>query len=58
MRTLCLLYNGKILPTNVASVKNELDKKANAPTRMIKGRIYPPKFKIENEKTVKRHINQ
>lgn len=29
----------------------------NRPTKMIKGRIYPPKFKIGNEKIVKRHMN-
>ena len=29
----------------------------NAPIKMIKGKIYPPKFKTENEKIVKRHIN-
>ncbi len=29
----------------------------NAPVKMIKGKIYPPKFKIENEKIVKRHMN-
>lgn len=29
----------------------------NSPTRMIKGRIYPPRFKPENEKIVKRHMN-
>lgn len=28
-----------------------------SPTRMIKGRIYPPKFKVENVKIVKRHMN-
>ncbi len=26
------------------------------PVSMIKGKIYPPKFKIENEKIIKRHI--
>lgn len=29
----------------------------NSPVRMIKGRIYPPRFKTENEKIVKRHMN-
>lgn len=29
----------------------------NAPVKMIKGKIYPPKFKTENEKIVKRHMN-
>ncbi|SKC79887.1 DEAD/DEAH box helicase [Maledivibacter halophilus] len=29
----------------------------NTPIRMIKGKIYPPKFKTENEKIVKRHMN-
>lgn len=29
----------------------------NSPVKMIKGKIYPPKFKTENEKIVKRHIN-
>lgn len=29
----------------------------NRPMKMIKGKIYPPKFKIENEKIVKRHMN-
>jgi uncharacterized Zn finger protein len=29
----------------------------NSPVRMIKGRIYPPKFKTENVKIVKRHMN-
>lgn len=29
----------------------------NSPVKMIKGRIYPPRFKIENEKIVKRHTN-
>lgn len=28
----------------------------NSPISMIKGKIYPPKFKIENEKIVKRHM--
>lgn len=26
------------------------------PVNMIKGKIYPPKFKVENEKIIKRHI--
>lgn len=29
----------------------------NAPVKMIKGKINPPKFKTENEKIVKRHMN-
>lgn len=29
----------------------------NEPTRMIKGKIRPPKFKIENEKIIKRHVS-
>ncbi|QNO15914.1 DEAD/DEAH box helicase [Alkalicella caledoniensis] len=29
----------------------------NSPIKMIRGKIYPPKFKTENEKIVKRHIN-
>jgi hypothetical protein len=29
----------------------------NSPVKMIKGKIYPPKFKTENEKIVKRHMN-
>ena len=29
----------------------------NIPVKIIKGKIFPPKFKIENEKIVKRHIN-
>lgn len=29
----------------------------NSPVKMIKGRIYPPKFKTENVKIVKRHMN-
>lgn len=28
-----------------------------SPVKMIKGKIYPPKFKMENEKIVKRHMN-
>ena len=29
----------------------------NSPVKMIKGKINPPKFKTENEKIVKRHMN-
>lgn len=29
----------------------------NAPIKMIRGKIYPPQFKVENEKIVKRHMN-
>lgn len=29
----------------------------NNPNKMIKGRIKPPQFKVENEKIVKRHLN-
>lgn len=29
----------------------------NTPVKMIRGKIYPPKFKTENEKIIKRHMN-
>ncbi|NLI59790.1 MAG: DEAD/DEAH box helicase [Clostridium sp.] len=29
----------------------------NTPVKMIKGKILPPRFKIENEKIIKRHMN-
>lgn len=29
----------------------------NTPVKMIRGKIHPPKFKMENDKIVKRHIN-